>query len=157
MKKTADNTANEAGLNKAYFYLTLAAMVVLAIVTILALVILWTDKQSDNDTQNSIVMEQPTQDSVHAVFLTNGQVYFGEIRDTSVNTIVLENIYYLQSDKRAQVADLNKQSDVKLIKLGKELHGPEDKMLINRDNVLFVERLRDDSKVVKAIDEYAIK
>lgn len=157
MKKTADNTANEAGLNKAYFYLTLAAMVVLAIVTILALVILWTDKQSDDETQNSIVMEQPTQDSVHAVFLTNGQVYFGEIKDTSVNTIVLENIYYLQSDKRAQAADLNKQSDVKLIKLGKELHGPEDKMLINRDNVLFVERLRDDSKVVKAIDEYAIK
>lgn len=157
MKKTADNTANEAALNKAYFYLTLAAIVVLAVVTILALVILWTDNKGGQEMNNDVIMEQQMQEGLYAVFLTNGQVYFGEIDGTSVNTIVLKNIYYLQSDRQAQAADLNKQSDVKLIKLGKELHGPEDQMLINRENVLFVERLRDDSKVVKAIGEYNIE
>jgi hypothetical protein len=39
-----------------------------------------------------------------------------------------------------------------LIKLGNELHGPTDKMYINRSQVLFYEQLRKDSQVVVNIE-----
>ena len=35
-----------------------------------------------------------------------------------------------------------------------ELHGPEDRMYINREHVLFIEDLQPDSKVVQAIEAY---
>ena len=95
------------------------------------------------------VKSRPTVRGGHqAVFLTNGQVYFGKIESKSASEIKLTGIYYLQSDK----ASTESQSgDVKLNKLGNELHGPEDVMYINMTNVLFVEDLKSDSKVVQAM------
>ncbi len=92
----------------------------------------------------------PKQDGYSAVFLTNGQVYFGEIISQKNHTIVLTHIYYLQTntaDPKAEVTEAN----MSLVKLGNELHGPTDEMQINRDHVLFIETLRTDSKVVQAI------
>jgi len=43
---------------------------------------------------------------------------------------------------------------LQLIKLGKELHGPKDQMVLNRDHILFIEELSSDSKVVKSIEKY---
>lgn len=88
-----------------------------------------------------------------AVFLTNGQVYFGKLSDVSGKYVVLKDIYYLQVQQSVQPADdkTNEQPQVSLAKLGSELHGPEDNMQINRDQVLFWENLKDDSKVVDAI------
>jgi hypothetical protein len=90
-----------------------------------------------------------------AVFLDNEQVYFGKITNISDKIVVLENIFYLQNNSSKTTGD--NQSDIKLIKLGNELHGPEDSMQINRDHILFTETLRGDSKVVKAIQEYVVK
>ncbi|MBU2566549.1 hypothetical protein KKG46_03240 [Patescibacteria group bacterium] len=90
-----------------------------------------------------------------AVFLTNGQVYFGNITKNTSDEIILENIFYLKMDDSAATTSLNKdQSDLQLIKLGKELHGPKDMMYINPDHVVFIEDLTDSSKVVNAIQSY---
>lgn len=92
-----------------------------------------------------------------AVFLTNGQVYFGKIIDRSSKFLKLNDIYYLQLKQSLQEQDqqdLLSQSDLSLIKLGNELHGPEDSMEIVINNILFIENLSDDSKVVKAIRDY---
>ena len=93
----------------------------------------------------------------HAVFLTNGQVYFGKITEERERYIKLTDIYYLQLKQPLQnqgaVEQLN-PSDISLIKLGNELHGPTDAMNINRDQVLFIEDLKDDSNVVTAIANY---
>jgi len=95
-----------------------------------------------------------------AVFLSNGQVYFGKVTDVNSQTLVLEDIYYLRVAKNLQAgADIEGQpttDSFSLIKLGNEIHGPEDKMSINLDHVLFVEDLKADSKVVEAINEYKI-
>ena len=48
-------------------------------------------------------------------------------------------------------------SDAALLKLGNELHGPEDWMRINQDHVLFIEKLKQDSKVSQAIRDYEEK
>lgn len=91
-----------------------------------------------------------------AVFLTNGQVYFGVIQSKDGDRIVLSDIYYLQSDRAINNAsNLESQQDIKLVKLGNELHGPEDLMEINWQHVLFIEDLKADSRVVKAIQDFS--
>jgi hypothetical protein len=95
---------------------------------------------------------------VQAVFLTNGQVYFGNIKETSPKYMDLENIYYLstQSSQPNQNSsnNNNQQNNFSLVKLGCELHGPYDQMVISTSQVSFWENLRDDGQVVKAIKQW---
>jgi hypothetical protein len=90
-----------------------------------------------------------------AVFLSNGQVYFGKVSSTTSSDLVLEDIYYLQVEGQIQPEQQGtQQPKLSLVKLGNELHGPQDKMIINRDHVLFWENLKDDGKVVSAIKDH---
>ena len=87
----------------------------------------------------------------YAVFLENGQVYFGKIENMSRGDIVMSKVYYLQvaDNSTGQLEDV--QSRFNLVKLGSELHGPTDELFINKNKVLFYEKLRQDSKVVESI------
>jgi hypothetical protein len=103
-----------------------------------------------------------------AVFLTNGQVYFGKLSHVSDNYVKLTNIFYLQVNNNGSTtqpstgssnqtsvqpsADSNQQ--VSLAKLGNELHGPEDTMYVSRSQVLFWENLKTSGKVTQAIRTY---
>lgn len=94
-----------------------------------------------------------------AVFLVNGDIYFGKLESADRNYLKLTNIYYIQSptsksadDQTEQTAD--DQNNVQLIKLGEEIYGPEDLMMISRDQVMLYENLKPDSKVAQAIDKY---
>lgn len=97
-----------------------------------------------------------SQDKYQALFLTNGQVYFGKVVSMNSDTVTLRDIYYLQqnvqsgTDAKAAAAQ---QNQLQLTKLGGELHGPEDVMYIERSQVLFWENLKNDSQVVKKIQE----
>lgn len=87
-----------------------------------------------------------------AVFLTNGQVYFGKIKKQTSDQIDLGEVFYLQSEKQSADAKVQqKEPAMTLVKLGQELHGPTNEIFINRSQVLFYENLRDDSKIVEAI------
>ena len=89
-----------------------------------------------------------------AVFLTNGQVYFGNIKNLSNNYIDLTNVYYLTQASDTTTAAAN--SSYTLVKLGcQQIHDPADQMLINRSQVTFWENLQeDDGKVVSKIKEF---
>lgn len=87
-----------------------------------------------------------------AVFLDNGQVYFGKLKEKGEDYI-LTDVFYLQSG----AAGVDQAANLSLTKLGNEAHGPEDRMQINKDHVLFVEDMKNDSKVVKAIQDYQSK
>ena len=92
-----------------------------------------------------------------AVFLTNGQVYFGKLKSTSGDYLELTNIYYLQVQQDVQPADSSKTAaanQTQLVKLGNELHGPQDQMQISSKQVLFWENLKTDGKVSQAISTY---
>lgn len=93
-----------------------------------------------------------------AVFLTNGQVYFGYVKNEKADPIVMTDVYYLQVQQALQAdgTTSSNQADqqVSLVKLGNELHGPKDEMRINRAQVLFVEDMKDDSKVNQSIADY---
>lgn len=92
-----------------------------------------------------------------AVFLSNGQVYFGTISKKTRDEVTLRDIYYLQVTQplqRSGEQNQQQQNELTLVKLGNELHGPRDKMIINDDHILFIEDLKDDSRVVEAIRNY---
>ncbi len=91
-----------------------------------------------------------------AVFLTNNQVYFGRLSNQSSKFANLRDVYYLQitQAQNLQTGAGATSPNINLVKLGGELHGPTDKMEINRDHILFVETLKGDSRVVTAIAEY---
>ena len=106
-----------------------------------------------------------------AVFLANGQVYFGKL-SSSGGYMKLTDIYYLQVTQALQQAATSDQTknanpstttgsnttpNIQLIKLGSELHGPDDAMYIPRSQVLFWENMKNDSKVVSAINQYKSK
>jgi len=98
-------------------------------------------------------------DSYQAVFLSNNQVYFGKVEELDKNHVRLTNIYYLilrrplqeQTPAEGEATE-PARPEYTLVKLGNELHGPKDEMIINRDQVLFVEDLKADSRVVTAIN-----
>lgn len=91
---------------------------------------------------------------MQAVFLNGGQVYFGQITDLNNDYTRLANIYYLRVEQKVQPGSEEKASDISLAKLGCELHGPEDAMVINRDQIIFWENLKDDGQVAKAVENY---
>lgn len=95
-----------------------------------------------------------------AIFLNGGQVYFGKVTALNTSFIKLSDIYYLRVNQQVQPNQTAEQAqqDVSLAKLGCELHGPEDTMVINRDQVIFWENLKekdnDEGQVVQAIAKY---
>jgi hypothetical protein len=104
------------------------------------------------------IVETDTSSSVYqAIFLSNGQVYFGNTKDINKQYIELTDVYYLQMKDALNAGQKDANSELALVKLGSELHGPQDKMHINRDHVLFVEDLKGDSKVMRAIREYKVQ
>lgn len=89
----------------------------------------------------------------YAVFLDNGQVYFGQLNDRDGEFYRLEDVFYLDTRQNPQDTSTT-GAGTSLVKLGNEAHGPKDFMDINRDHVLFIEEMKADSKVVQAIAEY---
>ncbi len=89
-----------------------------------------------------------------AVFLDNGQVYFGFISQEESKTVKLKDIYYLQTSTQTGDKAKDQNANLSLVKLGNELHGPVDEMRINRDHILFVEDMKDESQVNKAIADF---
>jgi hypothetical protein len=93
--------------------------------------------------------------SYQAVFLTSGQVYFGKLVFVDEKYMKLTNVFYIQTSSSSDVQSGSSTStDMQLIKLGNEIHGPKDSMIISRDQVLFFENLKDDGKVVQTIKGY---
>ncbi len=89
-----------------------------------------------------------------AVFLNGGQVYFGKIGKYNDRFLTLTDIFYLRVNQQVQPGQTTSSNDVSLAKLGNELHGPQDQMILNRSEVQFWENLKDDGQVVKAITTY---
>lgn len=90
-----------------------------------------------------------------AVFLDNGQVYFGKLSNLNSDYVQLTDIYYLQVDQQVQPdQSTTPQQQISLAKLGNELHGPEDQMFINPEKIVFWENLKTDGQVTDAIVQY---
>jgi hypothetical protein len=95
----------------------------------------------------------------YAVKLITDEVYYGQINDIAADPVVISNVYYdydqLQKDASADsVQEKSESANLRLVKRGKETHGPEGTMNIVRSQVVYMEPLKEDSKVLKAILDY---
>jgi hypothetical protein len=105
------------------------------------------------------------QGKYQAVFLNNGEVYFGKIQSHAGSYLELTDIYYVQVAPVLQQGQEDKnnndnkqqQNQISLVKLGGELHGPMDRMMMNKNMITYIEDLKDDSKVAQAIQDYKSK
>ncbi len=127
-----------------------SSVVLLFTVTALLIVLIVSFVFGGKNTESSYIKKGKYQ----AVFLNGGQVYFGKVGAFNGSYMTLSDIYYLRVNQQVQPGQTQATNDVSLAKLGNELHGPEDTMVINRSEVQFWENLKDDGQVVKAITEY---
>lgn len=90
------------------------------------------------------------------VCLQSGECYFGKIASVTSDTVQIKNVFYVQkaADASASASTSTGDSNLQLIKLGNEVHGPEDMMAINRSQVLYIENLKSDGKVTQTINTY---
>jgi hypothetical protein len=101
---------------------------------------------SGNDNENKFVDKTKYQ----AVFLNNGQVYFGNVQDMNGSYVRMTNIYYL-----TQGSGSSNSNNYSLVKLGcQQIHDPLDEMVINRSQVTFWENLNPSGKVVASIKQF---
>lgn len=166
---------NKSPINKSALIFAAAAVVLL--LTVVFLVLPKLSLPSFNLLGTGASSAKPS--GYQAVFLANGQVYFGKLSDFAGTEPILRDVYYL---KVGSVTETPKTAEVKidpkdkpatgsavkatpiptpspkagftLVKLGEEIHGPQDEIKLNKDQILFVENLRDDSQVVSAIKRY---
>ncbi len=129
--------------NNAGWLSSIATIIFSAIATFLAI------RTYQKASERFFPKTKPERFGYHAIFLTNGQTYFGKIVEFDHEYIKLKNIYYLEDDKNPHAIN-SKQ----LVKLGNELHGPDDAMYINRSQVLFWEDIKEHGRVLQAIKEY---
>lgn len=104
--------------------------------------------------QNTNAAKHVDTSKFQAVFLNGGQVYFGRVTTLNNNYMKLNDIYYLRVNQQVQPNGTQTQGDVQLVKLGCELHGPENAMVIYKDQIVFWENLKDDGQVAQAIKKY---
>ncbi len=83
-----------------------------------------------------------------AVFLDNGQVFFGKLSDVGSPYLTLRDVYYVQT----LVEREKKEPANILVKRGSEWHNP-DFMRINNRHVLVIEPVGSDSRVAQLIKE----
>lgn len=89
-----------------------------------------------------------------AVFLTNGQVYFGSLSAPGGEFYYLRHVYYLTSQASLQSSG---RVQVLLKPLGSSLHDPEDLMVINRTQISFVENLKPSGAVARYLARTAAR
>ena len=96
-----------------------------------------------------------------AVFLSNGQVYFGRLSVVNSDYMKLTNVFYLE--RQLSTGGTTTESDnesatvtpgdnnFQLLKYSDVLYGSEDAMVISKDDIIRFENLRSDGVVAKAI------
>ncbi len=93
--------------------------------------------------------KKPKFDSEYqAVFLSNGQVFFGKIENAGGTYPLLKDVYYVQT----KVDGETRQPTSILIKRGSEWHGP-DLMYINSRQIVVIEPVAANSRVAQLIAE----
>jgi hypothetical protein len=95
-----------------------------------------------------------------ALFLDGGQAYVGKVTVANEGYLQLKDVYYLRVEQNLQgQTTQQQQSSVSLAKLGCDIYGMEDALIIDRSKVVFWSDLKEAANsesgaVIKAVEEY---
>lgn len=87
----------------------------------------------------------------YSVKLINGEIYFAQVADLNSDPMEIINVYYNYDQQKGE--NIENQS-LRLVKRGQETYGPTGTMHIIRSQILYLEPLKNDSKVLNAILNY---
>ena len=150
---TSPTVTHGRGKRGGFAWLPLATVLLLFSATVLVLAIVASIVTSGPKSESKYVDKTKYQ----AVFLNGGQVYFGKVTNLNDQYLRVADIYYLRVNQQVQPdakSDQQASNDISLVKLGCELHGPADEMVVNREQVIFWENLKGDGQVAKAVATY---
>lgn len=82
------------------------------------------------------------QKTYYAVYLNTGDLYFGSL--DRFPSFSLSDVWFLQEDS-------NSQAGLKLTKFANAIWGPGDKIKLNKENIIWINKLSKDSQVFKLI------
>ena len=91
-------------------------------------------------------------DKYQAVFLNNNRAFFGKLHNYGSNNPYMTDVYYFQVSGDAPAEKTSSVTQT-LVKLRDEIHKPDDKLILSKDAILFVENLSGEGSVVQAIKE----
>jgi len=157
-----DNIYNEARINKKDWQKIirpvatkvnekLVKRIVLILAVLIAIFLIYWLYFNKNENAGSNIDKEK---KWYAVKLVDGTEWYGQIGDIASDPVVMDNLYY-NYDQMDKNGNNNKQPDsLRLVKRGQETHGPDGSVDVVRAQILYMEPLAVDSKVLKAILEY---
>jgi hypothetical protein len=122
----------------------LAALVLGLLLGAFAMSLLSSDDEGGGDTFAGVI----DADRYQAVILSNDKVYFGRIEDVSDDFFQLDNAFFLRETRASEDAE----PDRSLLPVNREIHAPDNTMLIRKDEVVLVENLAEDSPILTEIN-----
>jgi len=87
-----------------------------------------------------------------AVLMTGGAAYFGKLEGLGTPYPVLKEVYYVQTRQNPET----KQTSNTLVQRSREMHGP-DRMIINANDIVFIEPVNPNSRLAQLIAEAKTK
>jgi len=101
------------------------------------------------------IFVSPVKESTwYGVLVTNGRTYFGHIVKQNSQTIVLQDVYYLQVQQVPQTEEgVESQPQITVVSIEADIHAPENELQINREHVIYVQKLAEDSQIIATIKE----
>jgi len=103
------------------------------------------NKQENSKESEQVVFEEKW----YSIKLQNNEVFYGLVGDISSDPIVVRNVYY--NYDQTEDGEQTESGNLRLVKRGKETHGPDGSLDIIRSQVQYLEPLGEESKVLKAI------
>jgi len=80
--------------------------------------------------------------SYYAVYLRTGDLYFGHLCKF-FSKYTLTNIYFLQRDEKGELS---------LQKFEQSAYQPEDKMILNKENIVWFSKIKDESPLIPVLE-----
>lgn len=93
----------------------------------------------------------------YALTLTNGSLFFAHLKYEDDRYLYLNDVHYFQRTPPppAKKGEQPASPGLTLVKQSADPQGPKDELILNRDQLLFYQELRNDSRVVQLIRQPA--
>lgn len=126
----------EKRVGRPMIFKTSMILIGLAVLFLLTAGILAKVKSSDSNTRQ-------------AVFSTTGQIYFGFVQNKNSDMVQINDVYYLNNI--SSLIQAKSEDKISLIKMGSEIYKPGNTITLNRDHIIFIQDIQNDSQINKAI------
>ncbi len=135
-------------------FVRLSSIVLLFSGTILLVAVLLSIALGSNDTFSERRLVD--KESYQSVYLVNGtETYIGKVVSMTNDYINLRDVFLLTPTQLSdEQADIENTPQFSLTKLGCQIVGPQDQLIINKDQVLVWLNLKNDGKVVQGIEQF---